>query len=464
MFLNKLVQRKRAIIGEDTMNLKENEIGELLHNAFSLDFIQITLTQMGTETPTIFSGPGTICQKNDGKLYLKLYHAFVNVERELYGDTGKLVSGKIIGDEHYFSLKAKDMKGHEWVAESLLPSGEISLPAEGRVIESEIRELRNVENRYAYEDLNKSYLFMLVKGDYEIPPNEREELPNGGSWWNTFNIHSESYHLRMRSKAGYLTIEMDGNSEHLKPKLSDTLLEGLNVVFGKILAPIYRELVHEETRTITLSSVPIEIYSLKIQEPIPHTAPHHFEAVKEFIENYLKVFSEPWGNFYGFWHKIIHASQGSTENVALVLTVAIEGIIKHYFKEYGYPDEEFKKEMDIALAKIKGLDIADRIKNRIASSLGRAKTSIPKNALFKLAAEGWYEKELVDSWVGLRNKSTHADKLDTEHFQKFIDSVNKSLFLFYILLFIKIDYENTYFDFASEGWPQKSFGRTSIQA
>jgi hypothetical protein len=181
--------------------------------------------------------------------------------------------------------------------------------------------------------------------------------------------------------------------------------------------------------------------------------------VKEFIENYLKVFTGPGGDFYGFWYKINRAWQGGTENAALALTVAIEAIIKHYFRGQGSPDEEFKKKIDIALAKIKCLDVDDKVKKRITASLCQAKTSTSKNALYKLAAEGWYEKELADEWVALRNKSTHSDKfdMDDQNFQKFIDKFNKCLLLFYSLLFMKIKYKNTHFDFASESWPEKRY-------
>ncbi|MFH0960233.1 MAG: hypothetical protein V1897_16185 [Pseudomonadota bacterium] len=243
------------------MSLNENDIKELLDNAFSLDFIEITLTQMGSETPIIYSGPGTISRNEDGMLHSKLNHTFVDFAKELFGVKAKLVPGKIIGDEHYFSLRAKDTKGHVWVAKWILPEA-VSFPAAaGRVIESEITELSK-EDGEKHANSNSSCLFMLVKGDYQIPPNEREELPNGGSWWNTFRIQSESYHLKLRAKDGYLTIEMDGRSEHLTTKTGDILLESLSIVFGKLLTPIYSEFENEEIHTIKLFSVPIQLSNL----------------------------------------------------------------------------------------------------------------------------------------------------------------------------------------------------------
>jgi hypothetical protein len=444
------------------MNLNENNIKELVDNTFSLDFIEIILTQSVSETPITYSGPGTISLNEDGKLHLKLDHTFVDIKNELFGETGKLIPGKIIGNEHYFSLKAKDIAGHAWVAEGILPGGQISLPAAGRVIESEIRELMQ-ENLDEHASSNKSYLCVLVKGDYGIPANESESLPNGGSWLNTFKMESASYTLKIIQKPGYLTVKMEGNNEYLSSKRCDLLLESLGIVFGRLFTPVYREFANGGTRTVTLFSVPTELSNSNLHAPIPHTRPWHYEPVKEFIENYLKEFTEPWGDLYGFWHQIIHASQGRIENTALSLTVAIEGTIKRYFKEYGFPDEEFKNKIEMALKEIKCLSIDDKIKNRIISSLGQAKISNPKNALFKLAEEGWYEKELADEWVALRNKSTHSDKfnMDRTAFQNFIDKVNKCLLLFYSLIFVIIKYRNTHFDFANEGWPEMPFNKSS---
>ncbi len=119
------------------------------------------------------------------------------------------------------------------------------------------------------------------------------------------------------------------------------------------------------------------------------------------------------------------------------------------------PYYEFKKEIEIALDKIESWDVGARVKGWITSSLKGAKNSRPTKALKKCADDGWFGKKRAKEWSALRNKSTHSDKLDGKDFQELINNVNKCLFLFYSLLFMKIEYKNTHFDFASEGWPEK---------
>jgi hypothetical protein len=159
-------------------------------------------------------------------------------------------------------------------------------------------------------------------------------------------------------------------------------------------------------------------------------------------------------DLYGFWHKINRSWQGGIVNAALTVTVAIEGIVKFYFKEYGYPDKEFINEVDAAIEPIESLGIGPRAKERIIASLKGAKSSNPRSALYNLSESGHFDKELVEEWKSLRNMSAHADKLDPEKIQKYIDKVYKCLLLFNKLLFIIIKYENLYYDFSRSGWPE----------
>ncbi len=55
-------------------------------------------------------------------------------------------------------------------------------------------------------------------------------------------------------------------------------------------------------------------------------------------------------------------------------------------------DEKIKKEIETALDNLESWDVGNRVKKWITNSLRGAKSGSPKNALFKLAADGWYEE------------------------------------------------------------------------
>lgn len=438
------------------MNLNDENTVELLEKKFSLDFIQITLTQKGCENPIVYSGPGMICQKEDGMFHLKLYHSFVDTQKEWFGKTGEIVPGKIMGDEHYFSLAAVDMKGQKWTAERVYVSGGFSFPAAGKVINSKIRELSKIESRDEGLDTNKSYLLMLVKGDFQIPANEIEDR-NDSRHLNTVKIQNDLFTLEIRARDGHIRIKMCGESEFFKENTQDILIEALSIIFGKQIIPVFTGFTHGDSIVTKLISASSMFPNSNLFEPVPYKFPRNVSPFKDFIEKYLLFATEPYTDLFGFWHKINRAWQGGIVNAALTVTVAIEGIIKSYFKEYGYPDDEFIKQVNASIEPIQLLNIGTRVKDRIITSINGAKSSNPRSALIKLAAIGYFDKKLVDEWKSLRNMSAHADKLDSDKKQKYIDKVNNCLLLFYKLLFIAIKYENLYFDFSQESWPEILF-------
>ncbi|NTV45429.1 MAG: hypothetical protein HGB11_02645 [Chlorobiales bacterium] len=432
------------------MRLNGNTVSNLLENTFSLDCIRITLTQKCCDEPIIYSGPGTISQNSNGELHLKLYHSFVDKEKELFGMVKKTSAGKIIEDKYFFSLEAEDMEGHRWISDTFQLSNSFSFPASAKVITSYFGELQQFSSAISV----KASVYLIVKGIFRIPANEIEEQ-TGGFSRNTFKMQNEFFNLEMKAKDDYMTIIMDGEASFFEETTQPILLEALSIIFGQIIRPVYSEFVHNKISVSTLYSIPAQVEYGPIC-PIHHSSTADFESVKNFIEKYL-LYATDDPDLFGFWLKINRAWQGGIENRALVLTVAIEGLVKKYFSEYGYPDEEFIGQANAALNPIKSLDIGTRIKNRITSSIIHAKASNHKSSMYKLAKEGYFDKKFVDDWDELRNKSAHADKLDSEKPQEYVDQFHRCLQLFYILLFIVIKYEGLYYDFTRENWPNALF-------
>jgi hypothetical protein len=436
------------------MNLNNENINALLGFRFALDFIKIILTQKGCDSPIIYSGPGTIAQNEDGNFHLKLYHSFVDTHKELFGETGQIGPGQLIGDKHYFSLSAVDMTGGEWVAEKVLVPRGLSFPAAGKIVTSKITKLNKVEMRKNSGE--KSNVFMLVKGKFSIPANDFEDR-DGHRYLNTFKMENDFFDIELKERNDHLLIRLNGQKEFFKEETADILLEALSIIFGKIVTPVYREMAHGETQVTSLISTPKNFPNVNISEPIPCKFPHKASPLKEFLEKYLSFASKPYTDLFGFWHKINRSWQGGVVNAALYITVSIEGIIKTDFKEYGYPDEDFINQINDAIESIKTLDIGKRAKERILTSINVAKSSNPRSALIKLSESGYFDKGLVEEWKSLRNMSAHADKLNDEQIQKYIDKVYNCLLLFYNLLFIIIKYESLYYDFSREGWPETIF-------
>lgn len=436
------------------MKLSEKEIHELLENSFSIDFETVTLTQNGSDSPVVYSGPGKIFMMNNGVFHLKMEHTFVDLAKEIIGVDVKTSPGKILGHEHYFSLSGIDSRGTSWNGQWILPEKNLVLPSTSMPIEAKIEELHTEE---PCDDYSKDYLLMIIKGENRIAPNKWEKYPNGGGSWNTFRSETQLGQLLIRTQKSHLTIEILGTRDCPNPKAPELLLESLSIAIGRFLSPVYRVSEKQGIRTTVLYSVPAEFLDLQLKAPVPGSQPHHYEALNEFIKKYLNSFHKPWEDFYGHWYRIVHASSGIIENFALVLMVAIEGIVNRYFRYYGRPDEKYKAQLNDALEKIKILEINEGIRRRMASSIGNALRGAPKNALKKIADENGFEPKLADVWIKSRNMSAHPEKIEIKDLQKVLDDINNCLLLFYLLLFTKIGYSNLYYDYSEENWPEKVF-------
>jgi len=110
------------------VDLNEQKLELLLANQFEIDCIEIELKQQKDDDPIIYSGSGSITQKPDGNLHLKLYHAFNDISKELMPKLGNTMPGKIIGKDEYFSMEAVDMSGNIWTAKDISVSNGFSLP------------------------------------------------------------------------------------------------------------------------------------------------------------------------------------------------------------------------------------------------------------------------------------------------------------------------------------------------
>ncbi len=442
------------------MDLNEKKLELLLDNQFEIDCIQIELKQQKDDDPIIFSGSGSITQKSDGNLHLKLYHVFNDVTKELMPNLGNTKPGKIIGKEEFFSMEAVDMSGNVWTAKDISVSSDFSLPASGKVVESTIRSLSCEKDREGVVDKCSSFFFLVIPGKHQIPCNKWEEGKNGGKSLNICKINISDIEIEIKDRKNCLTVRAEDLSGSINASFKERFIEAISIVFGKLCPVLYSSYSENDTRTTTIKSIPSDTPNQRMATPIKHNTPWDGSNFQGFIEKYLNSFKDEHDVFFGYWHKINRSWQGGIESAALTISTAIEGITKNYYSEYGLPDDEIVQQANEAKRLVKNLAIGERIKSRIQSSIGQVKSSSPKNALYRLAEEGKVDKGLVDAWVSLRNKSAHADNLDedVDELQRYIDDVYKCQNLFNVLLLLKIGFDGQYQDLSKDGWTDNSLG------
>ncbi len=122
---------------------------------------------------TNYSGPGSIKQNNKGGLELKLYSEINDLNREISQRFQDRSPGKLINDDQYFSLEAIDMSGNQWHVDHVWVSADLSIPASGIIVRSNLNRILLEEE---IDATDKSYLFCAIPGKFDIPCNEKVTL------------------------------------------------------------------------------------------------------------------------------------------------------------------------------------------------------------------------------------------------------------------------------------------------
>lgn len=443
------------------MNLNAKTIDKFISNTFEIDCIEMTLTQKVDDDPIVYSGPGTIKQNGNGILELKLYCKINDIKKEMSHRFKHHTPGKIISDDSYFSLKAIDMSGVEWTSDNIWISANVSFPASGQVIKARLREIETFEEGSKKAD--KNYLFVVLPGSFEIPCNEKVDLPSGGWRLSRSVFTANDLEVDLNKHEKYLIINVNSKPENLNKDTSTKILEALNIILGKVARPVVLKYTLQENSVLKIKSVPDSFSNKNFPPPFKHSSPSDIQSFSCFLEKYLMTIENPYSDLYGFWHKVNRAWQADIENASLSIGVAIEGILSSYFRELGLPDGEITKQANAAIEALDGIELGERIKERLLGSIGGLlSNSSPKGVLYNLAQSGVFKKSIAKQWVKLRNKSVHPDKLneDPRAFQKYIDLIYSCISLFYILLFLIIKYDGKYLNYSENGWPEKTFKDT----
>lgn len=447
------------------MLLSSKEIEQLLDTKLVLDSLDIVLTQNIESMPKIYRGAGSIYQDDDGFLRLKMYHAYQSGDEmtsEISNGLGGigLTPGKIIEGFHYFSLKAKDMHGRVWQAENVWVSGDISIPSTGMVIKSRLRRIVSISDRHGKKENAESHLFVLLPKEYKFPFNEMEKTENKLSR-SICRLNVSGISCSIRKREEHIEISSDIPVEKRADQYSDLLLEALSIGIGSYLYPIVQVVSEGTQRQTCIYSRRSSSDADKLLNPFPIEQPHEAENLNIFVEKYTEKLGEPNSPLFGYWFRILGEASGELENKALVITTAIEGVIKEYYSKQGFPDSEFLGQVDAAIPIIKSSGITRRVLERVLSTLGNAKSPSPKNALYEIAKSGTFTEDLIKLWVKLRNRSAHADQLrkNDEELQAYLDEVHGCLELFFVLLLSCVGYHGPYYEYSKEGWPVSAIAK-----
>ena len=441
------------------MIVNEKTIDKFISNSFEIDCIDIRLTQKKNKDPIVYTGPGTIYQDEHGILQLKLYSKLSDADKEIPHHFKHHKPGKIIPNDYFFTLKATDMSGNEWLADNIWISVNVSSTLTNVIIKSKLDEIKTIELKEARANAEKNYLHIIIPGQYKIPCNEKESLSNGGWRLNRAVFSTNEINFEFKKYDGYLIIYAYAKTQYLDKNVYLKLIEALSIITGFTVRPMVITSTKKDKEISEIRSVDNSFSNKELSPPFKHFSTTEFESFIGFIGKYLTNIKYPFSDLFGFWLKINRAWQSSVMYSDLAIAVSVEGIVNTYFMDKWAPDKKRIKSAELAKRLIEGCGLDLDIRNYLLSSAGRFGLATSKNILYKLVESNNIEKRLVDQWDKLRNKAVHPINFENDPVkkQKYIDLIFASLVLFYQLIFIMIKYEGKYIDYTEKNWPEKEF-------
>ena len=452
----------------DSMAFLEGDVRNIIAGKFLLDLTEVTLQQKCAD-PITYRGTGTVFYDEEGRLSLRMICTYQN-EKEKYdnfvrsreiGDRYK--SWQLMPDEKYFQLDAVDIYGKRWKAERLFIKESTRHGKLKELIIFVIEDITHQEKCKEEENFNvrfyaKGELGFPTYIDYKSDGTQYTDIGKFSS--NNISFYPEKFNndslFVMASLGEAISHENAGRM----------FIEALRIASGRFIQPLLYIEEYKGKRTIRIQLRKDLIERKKISPPIKCDSMGERKYLSLFVTSYLSSRIEPISPLYRCWYKILDSKGNHFETEALVLTTAIEGVLREYFEQYGKPDAKDKEVISNAKLKIKKILLPQDIKGRIISSIGNMASFSASRALRQLANKRLLDEEMPITWNDLRNKLAHGNSVEFEKngSQETWMQQWTCLTIFYILLLKTINYPGKFINYAKSDRPEEDMPQLSDEA
>lgn len=438
----------------------EKIVKSLLAGDFEMAMSNCALRQCGGGSPIIYEGPGLLAQEPDKSIRLRVFAAPLApseaFDRELSRD---LTAGELVPDSQYYDFEGSDPYGKCWSANRISIETDFG---SGTYVRARPRFLEKTEKRS--KPAERPVVVAFLPGKIELPWHAVNE--KGERSWSVGRFERKAgifeWLIVTKDDGAWLTFKCEDSP--VEPHF-EAFLHGLSIFTGRWLKPICLSIYEGGWQTTRVLNRLHEPHVEKLLPPIG--AQRHFaEDARLFLERFVvKAADEkekadgPCDLVHRYWHRILRARESDIENSSLVLSVAVEGLVKKTLLSERDVDPEFVKQAEEAKPILKGAGLGPRALSCVLSSLGNAKHPKVQDALRRLVTEGIVSETHLDAWKGLRNAAAHGSVLedDDNALQEHLDRFHICLDLYYRLVFLLIRYEGRHTDYGTRGWPTRVF-------
>jgi hypothetical protein len=415
----------------------------------------------------IYSGSGCINQTSEGKFQFTLYSRRKTPALEILKDIlGKQETrpGQIISEKEFYTLHGIDSTGRRWTGRFFRLDRHAS--GNGTLCTGRLDEIIT-RGRLPKPSL-RDHMHMDFIGDVEVPFNQTttvektvagERFPKSGSL-NVLKFGSRDYDFILTKDADFWRFAVDTKGKKFSDNLELRIIETLQFLLARPITWSVLVKFVGKTSEIQLRMHRQENVKSRIKPPVPlHLGESEpfinlFSAYLKYVLKYKENKLHP---ISAQARSIFHASMGSVETEALVLTVSVESVLKYlkFSKEQLSSDE--KEWVDKAKEYFKSWGGPLTITERMNGLISMLTVPSAKSQLKRLIEEKIITKRHRDAWDKLRNQLAHGGMLGSMTLQEFLDLTDTVLILFYYIVFHLIGYKGKYMDYSSLGWPVANY-------
>jgi hypothetical protein len=440
----------------------------LSSRSFEVHCPVVTLTQCQEVNPEIIRGRGSIRLLGRTDFEISLHadagtDPMVDINRLM-----KQTSGTFVADTEYYALKATDYDGVEWCAERVLVKREGWGPV---FVTGVFPELKN---RTKGPTMDNSYVTLIFFGDPGLRYNQyiRTETMIGDEadkelYLAAVGFEDRGFSIRVRPmnvKEDAIKVIVDVSKGVEVRNIEQRVTEALSYVLCR---PVHWSLcLKEQSGQRELILTPRKTHGARtIHSPIgPH--PTWAKDFWQLFSAYLRhIVDHPSPDPFHYsplatqLRPLISGESDELVVIALLVTVAVEGVLHLEFPQFGKPTSVFVGCLERAqevLRRMKGME--DGFRNRAGGALSAMKEARARDKLIALRDMKVLTEEMIGAWTGLRNASAHAT-IDPKSFdnQRLWNQCNTVATMLHLLVFTAIGYSGRYLDFSVEGWPEKEF-------
>jgi len=438
----------------------EKIVKSLLAGDLEMPLSHCVLRQCGGSSPIVYEGSAFLMQEPNKSVRLRMFAAPVEMvqafERSFKRDW---IPGVLLPDPYYYDFEGVDTYGAIWKA------NRISIDTEfGSGVYVRARPMIFEKTEQCPKPVERPGVVAFLPGKVELPWHRVPESDAGRLALKRFEGKGGSFEWRVdeTDEGAWLTFKCEDSAveDHF-----ELFLRGLSILTGRGLKPICLSIYEGDQKTIKMLNRLHEVDTAKLLPPIVMQMAFAVDA-HLFLERFMikaldkeKGAENPCELAHRYWHRILRARESDIENSSLVLSVAVEGVVKITPPSERGGDPEFIKQIDEAIPILNAAKLGSRVLGSVLSHLKNAKNPKVKDTLQQLKSEGVISEDHFEAWKKLRNAAVHGDVLeyDDTALQKHLDRFHVCLDLYYRLVFLLIGYQGRHTDYGTRGWPTREF-------